>query len=306
MSVTAARDKARPARALATENRNGAPVTAARGKHPRPARTPAGIRNVPVQSCYRCRKKIPATEPLVFWGGHEWKWSPWCESCFIEEKRRQDDESHRRYGFETSNTAADDYDPFQYHFTPKTCVVCGRPQRGGGGNHNTYCSQECQRQLRTVLRRTQRESSTDLDCVKCGEQIGGAICYVYHPRRSAYCASCFVAYKTQEDSALLERYGRDGPLGVWKGRGRLLPGDDGYNPLAGRIKCEVCGRDVVNRRYCSDRCEYKAGNLRRRVGHESRRCVVCEEPFTPRRKDARYCSSACRQDAYRKRKDGGQ
>jgi hypothetical protein len=33
-------------------------------------------------------------------------------------------------------------------------------------------------------------------------------------------------------------------------------------------------------------------------------CVVCREDFTASRADARYCSNACRQDAYRKRKVG--
>ncbi len=34
------------------------------------------------------------------------------------------------------------------------------------------------------------------------------------------------------------------------------------------------------------------------------RCAVCPETFTASRGDARYCSNACRQDAYRKRKVG--
>jgi hypothetical protein len=33
-------------------------------------------------------------------------------------------------------------------------------------------------------------------------------------------------------------------------------------------------------------------------------CSVCGEKFTASRGDARYCSNACRQDAYRKRKEG--
>jgi hypothetical protein len=34
------------------------------------------------------------------------------------------------------------------------------------------------------------------------------------------------------------------------------------------------------------------------------RCNVCGDGFTASRADARYCSNACRQDAYRKRKLG--
>ncbi len=33
-------------------------------------------------------------------------------------------------------------------------------------------------------------------------------------------------------------------------------------------------------------------------------CVVCAEPFVSARADKRYCSSACRQDAYRRRRSG--
>ena len=51
---------------------------------------------------------------------------------------------------------------------------------------------------------------------------------------------------------------------------------------------------------CSRRCS----KLATRVQHDDRTCEVCEETFTPKRKDARFCSSACRQDAYRQRKAG--
>jgi hypothetical protein len=55
---------------------------------------------------------------------------------------------------------------------------------------------------------------------------------------------------------------------------------------------------------CSLRCSEKAQAERRRVDHDVRNCAVCEELFVPKRADARYCSNACRQDAYRKRKLG--
>ena len=55
-------------------------------------------------------------------------------------------------------------------------------------------------------------------------------------------------------------------------------------------------------RACSSRCSERVAAERRRVKHDARRCEVCEEEFTPKRADACYCSNACRQDAYRKRK----
>lgn len=53
---------------------------------------------------------------------------------------------------------------------------------------------------------------------------------------------------------------------------------------------------------CSERCTKRAAAERRRVQHEQRLCDNCSARFTPRRADARYCSNACRQDAYRRRR----
>ncbi len=54
---------------------------------------------------------------------------------------------------------------------------------------------------------------------------------------------------------------------------------------------------------CSRRCSEQAARERKRAKREPRACEVCGDSFTPNRADARYCSSACRQDAYRKRKE---
>jgi len=53
---------------------------------------------------------------------------------------------------------------------------------------------------------------------------------------------------------------------------------------------------------CSSRCAEITQRERRLVSHEPRACEGCGEEFTPTRSDARYCSGACRQEAYRKRK----
>jgi hypothetical protein len=54
--------------------------------------------------------------------------------------------------------------------------------------------------------------------------------------------------------------------------------------------------------HCSERC--RKAQYRKPTEREPTTCEVCEEEFTPKRADARYCSNACRQDAYRKRKLG--
>jgi hypothetical protein len=73
--------------------------------------------------------------------------------------------------------------------------------------------------------------------------------------------------------------------------------------------CVSCGRDVTNlrtahrRRWtCSERCSTRA--LKAEDPVEPVKCANedCGKDFTPDRKDSRYCSNACRQSAYRKRK----
>jgi hypothetical protein len=60
---------------------------------------------------------------------------------------------------------------------------------------------------------------------------------------------------------------------------------------------------------CSPLCARERANAeareRRRTARSGARCSVCDAEFSPGRAGARYCSSACRQDAYRKRKAGG-
>jgi hypothetical protein len=55
---------------------------------------------------------------------------------------------------------------------------------------------------------------------------------------------------------------------------------------------------------CCERCRKAIYRRARNTAATERLCDVCGERFTPKRSDARYCSNACRQDAYRKRKLG--
>jgi predicted nucleic acid-binding Zn ribbon protein len=82
--------------------------------------------------------------------------------------------------------------------------------------------------------------------------------------------------------------------------------------------CQHCGRPVYidtrrdHIRYfvCSDQCRiaiYNANSrhkLKQRREHRSppkQPCVICGEPFTPKRTDAIYCSAACKQRGYRRK-----
>ena len=82
-----------------------------------------------------------------------------------------------------------------------------------------------------------------------------------------------------------------------------------------RYKCSGCGTPWtdwrtrlrergVDKGHC-DRCAAGRHNERqrewRRQGRAGRDCESCGDTFTPPRSDARYCSPACRQKAYRER-----
>jgi len=115
------------------------------------------------------------------------------------------------------------------------------------------------------------------------------------------------------------------PLPVWKARVRVYRTNFVTNVCeACRPKrwdwwrgewfdtvCRGCGRTVHSwrrmrgipvhvTRYCSKLCLCRAQADRRRKDAQPQRCA-CGEMFTPTRSDARHCSNACRQAAYRKR-----
>jgi hypothetical protein len=82
--------------------------------------------------------------------------------------------------------------------------------------------------------------------------------------------------------------------------------------------CEQCKRPVYfadryrSRALCSKRCEIKfyRTNPIQQLNWYGRKsptlipCQTCGEAFHPKRKDARTCSAACRQKAYRQRQGG--
>ena len=64
----------------------------------------------------------------------------------------------------------------------------------------------------------------------------------------------------------------------------------------------------LRRTFCSDRCQQAYQNqLRKDKRAEERKkvCKVCGEEFTATRRDAKTCSKACKQQAYRGRKKEG-
>ncbi|HYZ13758.1 MAG TPA: hypothetical protein VFA08_09170 [Actinomycetota bacterium] len=102
-------------------------------------------------------------------------------------------------------------------------------------------------------------------------------------------------YRSMCDEHLLECFRREVRERIWE--------------------CTACGRGYLSRRrwedrvgYCSDECEVvtkvDAARARRTDSRNALglRCQVCDEVIDAGRSDARYCSPACRQKAYRSRR----
>lgn len=100
-----------------------------------------------------------------------------------------------------------------------------------------------------------------------------------------------------------------------KGEGRF------YNPRLDRCErrpCDTCerlvvwrftGRDHYRRHvFCSERCQwtyYNTARNERAACAREKVCEACGQSFTATRRDAKTCSAACKQKAYRQRKNGG-
>jgi hypothetical protein len=80
--------------------------------------------------------------------------------------------------------------------------------------------------------------------------------------------------------------------------------------------CQWCGGQVFctggwaarrmlpRKKYCSGRCSidaYLARRRERRAQAREKTCEVCAKEFTAKRRDAKTCSAACKQKAYRRR-----
>ena len=108
--------------------------------------------------------------------------------------------------------------------------------------------------------------------------------------------------------------GRSLLSGAW-GHWQIVPVCAECTPIQGEPArpCQGCGRPVHDewrlppREHvsCCDACEPKAKAASARAKRAKKRegtvCVSCGKSFTPSRNDAEYCSSVCRQRAYRRR-----
>lgn len=175
----------------------------------------------------------------------------------------------------------------------------------GGNDPAEVAKREERRETRRLQYRARRDGGL---CSKCGRGL--------KTDEAVYIAVVWAGHRP-----LTGTYGRHyGPVcegcapPYMKGEGRY------YNPRIDRCEqrsCDTCERPVVwksSRRdyyrrhvFCSERCQWSYYNTARneRAAHAREKvCEVCNETFTAARRDAKTCSSACKQKAYRRRKDG--
>jgi hypothetical protein len=104
------------------------------------------------------------------------------------------------------------------------------------------------------------------------------------------------------------------PVIYRRGRGRVVCCRDCARQAEERFdyarRCSQCSRVVYDQRwiwpcFCSERCRQSHAKAKRSVARAEQRagcrCDQCEEVLSADRADARYCSNACRQRAYRAR-----
>src|SRR5262249_44229130 len=133
-------------------------------------------------------------------------------------------------------------------------------------------------------------------------------------RTAAHCARCERPLAPNEPVWRSPVFTGRGIFGGWcsttapqcescKPKGRVF-----WNPQS----CQQCGRPVHNglnrrrylRTFCSSFCrqQFAVREARERRRRATQVCPTCGEVFEPPRADAKFCSSRCRQRAYRRRR----
>jgi hypothetical protein len=143
-------------------------------------------------------------------------------------------------------------------------------------------------------------------CAKCGGRLGDAV-YRYKPLLDGggYVATTYRRMPTHNVDPICEECA---PNWLPELQTRVYK----LYMHSHKAPCETCGREVyfvsankdeaTTRVFCCDDCRDRAPKSRV-VGPHEKVCEVCGEAFEARRSDAKTCSPACRQRAYRQRSE---
>lgn len=139
-----------------------------------------------------------------------------------------------------------------------------------------------------------------------GQYIEARDCFLPVP----ICLSCWLTAIASAWGFQMRGVRRDDPVDR---AGPVHPTWQWQNEIR-RLRCEWCDRPLrvnakkfqqlpLHSRCCCSDCLHKAklrrNNVRRRVHHERRACVVCGTMYTPTQSTQKTCSSTCRQRLYR-------
>jgi hypothetical protein len=123
--------------------------------------------------------------------------------------------------------------------------------------------------------------------------------------RFLVCDTCYSLGGPRPDGLSRAATLRETPKARWDalvGHGEQMP----------PTPCEACGAAVVRNRdprlkriTCSDACAVSLTRTRNGNQGSGQPCETCGQTITTGRADSRYCGSACRQKAYRRRKAVG-
>lgn len=141
--------------------------------------------------------------------------------------------------------------------------------------------------------------------------------YFYEAKKGKCCGNCGKTFDSGEMvilGGLSFRYSSPGSDWHYQ-KYTLCESCKGDKYKYGRIiySCRACGREVNghsedfmhSQPHCSEKCYWTIANREARnlqlLLRPKATCSVCSTKFTPNRTDSRYCSSKCRQKAYRQR-----
>jgi hypothetical protein len=121
--------------------------------------------------------------------------------------------------------------------------------------------------------------------------------WLRHISRLHYAAVCW-------DCSGIEFHWHQVDDGVWANGDMKLFGYYWFEGTCGACSRTVFKKTRYTRRhfFCSRKCEQAYWSLRRRKEMSEKTCEVCSKGFTAKRSDAKTCSAACKQKAYRQRK----
>jgi hypothetical protein len=123
---------------------------------------------------------------------------------------------------------------------------------------------------------------------------------------------CCVSWELKRSAKAAEEAGA--PRGLtWSGKDDYAGSWSYLTVIATPADCEVCGRHMFVRsasyfslrkhHFCSERCKSRLFNKRRSEKSAAARagkvCPICTREFTPKRRDAKTCSPACKQKMHR-------